>query len=535
MKVLVCGTGYHALSVEEVCLERGLTIVGYLEPESGERTAGSPNTGCGLSWTIVRRFYSMLSPKLQQLCSRAAGLVGWFGVGPPIPDGYIFPERVKGKQIVQIAGIKELDFDYVLIGHPSYERFRSHLLRQGVLPHRVLSLWNDDGRRLKKLGEEKYFLVRKRHMVDGTPERVYELAALQGLVTDHIASPVPLHDQYPLVERLILACKHALEAIEKAPSPYRPGFNWGLFLRDTRGNLLELIQKQRVAELTELLNECLRNRLTEGMYGGATAYSDWTQTPYAVRVARMKACYKAWTYTVNHDADIRALGMPAIGNPYGLKVDGATINANCFYNHYRAVFASKLLNAVEAPVVAEIGGGVGLFGYYFLKQTNTATYIDFDLPENLLVESYFLSMAFPEKKILYYGMVPLRLDADVLSEYDIVLMPNFMLPHLSDLSIDMFVNTISLSEMEYETISEYLSQIGRCCRHYFYTENLADFNFSYKNYPADFFPVPSAFREIMTAASRWPHFSFTSPEHYYVETLYERINADRRRKQKTPA
>jgi len=165
---------------------------------------------------------------------------------------------------------------------------------------------------------------------------------------------------------------------------------------------------------------------------------------------------------------------------------------------------------------------VGLFCYFLMKRMNRPVYIDFDLPENLLVESYFLSMAFPEKRILYYRGSDQAITRQTLADYDIILMPNFMLPALEDQSVDLFINTISFSEMEYATIAEYLKQIERTCRKYFYHENLADFNFSYKSYPVDLFPIPETFREIMTAASRWPHFSFTSRDHSYVESLYVR-------------
>lgn len=115
-----------------------------------------------------------------------------------------------------------------------------------------------------------------------------------------------------------------------------------------------------------------------------------------------------------------------------------------------------------------------------------------------------------------------NIDRKVLDSYDIILMPNFMLPRLESLSVDFSINTISFSEMDYETIQEYLRQIDRTCRNYFYQENLADFNFHYKNYPVDFFPIPESFQEILTAPCRWPCFSLNSPVHIYVERLYQR-------------
>lgn len=525
MNVIACGTGYNTVSLEEACLERGVNIVAYIEPElRAAETIQTTRREEHVSpvYGLLRMVYSLLGARGRRIALRLAEYAGFYRPKLEIPDGYLFAERVEGKRIILPSQVGEFNFDYVVIGHPCYEPYRWDLLRQGVSRRKILSLWDDERLCLDKLGTEKFFLARKKKIVGGKPKRSYEALPLQGLATEDVPSPVPIKDQYPLVRKLIESCKAALEAIPQAPAPYRPGSNWAWYLSHTRGNLLELIQENRVEELTELLNSCLRNRLTEGIYGGLSAYNDWCITPYAEQIERMKACYNAWSCTINQEANIRELAMPPIGNPYGLRVDGVIINANCFYNHYRALLGSRLLGGLERPVAAEIGGGVGLFCYFLMKSMKRPVYIDFDLPENLLVESYFLSMAFPEKRILCYEGRDQAITGETLAEYDIILMPNFMLPALADQSVDLFVNTISLSEMDYDTIAEYLKQIERTCRKYFYHENLADFNFSYKSYPVDLFPIPETFREIMTAASRWPHFSLTSRDHFYVESLYEK-------------
>ncbi len=445
---------------------------------------------------------------------------GLMNVHIPIPSNYLFPERFEGKNLVPLSEVCQYDFDYIVISHPYYEQFRSKLRRLGIKNKKILSLAGNEKACLDKLGEEKFFLSRKKQFVEGKPSRHYELLELRGKSTDNIAPPIPLEQQFPVVEKLLHSCRLALKDIQDMPSAYRPGSNWWSFLKATRGDFWDLIERNDVAKMTELLNNCLRNHLTEGMYGGETAFRDFKNTPVREITNRMKDCYKSWAYTINEEPNIQKLATPPIGNPFGLNVEGVIINANNFYNHYRAVFASRLVRDTQRPVIAEIGGGVGLFGFYVQKQTPGLVYLDFDLPENLLVASYYLSMAFPEKRILGYQGAGMKIDAQLLNSYDIILMPNFMLPNVSDQSVELFTNTISLSEMDYETIAEYMTQIQRTCRKYFYSENLADFNFSYKSYPAAFFPIPDGFQEIMTAPSRWPHFAMWSHDHMYVETLY---------------
>lgn len=89
-------------------------------------------------------------------------------------------------------------------------------------------------------------------------------------------------------------------------------------------------------------------------------------------------------------------------------------------------------------------------------------YISLDIPEMLAISSYFLMSSFPEKKFLLYGE-----DSNDFEDYDIVLMPHFILPKLEDESVDLFFNSNSLSEMPRETSDEYVSQIERICKKYF--------------------------------------------------------------------
>ncbi len=522
MKILGCGTGFNTTSLVEVCLERGITIGGFVDV-IGDNACGESTDRMGTPlFRILKRIYDSLDRPGQQLCLRLAAYAGISAPTGPISANYLFRERLEGLRVIPLSQVPQEDFDYIVIAHPEYEQFRSRFVALGVRNANILSLIYDPKRAMKKLGPVKFFLGRRKKIVEGKPKRDYELFKLEGLSTAGVPSVISEKEQYPVVEKLIDACNAALRDTAEALPPYRHGSNWLAYLRMTRGDLWDLLAKRDVSRLTELLNNCLRNRLTEGMYGGATAFNHWKSVDYAVQIERMAACYLAWAYTIHEDPDLSELGMPPIGNPYGLKLGGAIVNANCFYNHYRSVFASRLTGEMDRPVIAEIGGGVGLFGYYLLKRNPNLVYMDFDLPENLFVASYYLSMAFPEKRILYYEGADSDLTKAVFGNHDIILMPNLMLSRLADRSVDMFVNTISLSEMDYETIVEYLRQIQRCTKRYFYQENLADFNFAYKSYPVDFFPNLDGFTELMTSQSRWPHFSFTSPEHKYTETLYER-------------
>ena len=74
-------------------------------------------------------------------------------------------------------------------------------------------------------------------------------------------------------------------------------------------------------------------------------------------------------------------------------------------------------------------------------------------------------VAFPDKRFLLYGEN--AKDNMNLDQYDIILMPNFVLPKLSDETVDLFFNESSFSEMNRETTEEYVCQIERISRKYF--------------------------------------------------------------------
>ena len=220
----------------------------------------------------------------------------------------------------------------------------------------------------------------------------------------------------------------------------------------------------------------------------------------------------------------RALAVPTSGNPWGYVIDQQLVMPGACRHNYFAHQARALLSEVSgAPVVAEIGGGFGGLAYFLLSTLGRCRYVDFDLPEILLLEQYYLMSAFPEKKFLLYGEQPIEF-RQALKSYDVVLMPNFELPKLPDDCVDLFINTGSLSEMDYATVEEYVAQIVRTCRFYFFHDNSdrAVRKFcGHIEVPSSRFPIPeNAFRRIYKARSPWVAMGDRMREH-----LYQRLSS----------
>jgi hypothetical protein len=82
-----------------------------------------------------------------------------------------------------------------------------------------------------------------------------------------------------------------------------------------------------------------------------------------------------------------------------------------------------------------------------------------------------------------------------------------MLPHVESSSADLIVNVRSLSEMPRETIAEYIQQIDRIGRLWFFHENI------YRargddlwGVPSPEFPSFSNHLSVATSESRWPRY-----------------------------
>ena len=98
-------------------------------------------------------------------------------------------------------------------------------------------------------------------------------------------------------------------------------------------------------------------------------------------------------------------------------------------------------------------------------------------------------------------------------------MPNFQLPRLASDSVDLFMNTASLSEMDYHTVEEYIAHIVRTCKLYFFHENSdqeTPKDASHIEVPSSKFPIPSdVFKRIYKARSLWGGGSGRYREHLY--------------------
>ncbi len=347
-------------------------------------------------------------------------------------------------------------------------------------------------------------------------------ARIDGMAVEDMPSPLSTAEQRALAERVFAAHRRATRNVPGS-GPYATAGFWDRFIQTTRPAYRDCMARGDISSLSALLASCFRNEMTTGMFSGHAAYDAFNRFVLAGAdgAGKFRQVFNVWRHSVPVP-DLSRVASPLVGNPYGWWVDGRVVHQNTFLNDYRAASVNQLLDDVAHPIVVEIGGGYGGFGRQLVATRARCTYVGFDLPDNLLVASYVLLAAHPDKRVLLYESFEQTLDPDTLRQYDIVLMPHFMVPRLEERSVDGVVNFISLSEMERAAIAEYHEQIERVCGRFFYHENLIDSGHRFAQTPVAAFPRLDQFKQVFSAPSRWPFFGPTSPVHCHGEFLHVR-------------
>ena len=311
-----------------------------------------------------------------------------------------------------------------------------------------------------------------------------------------------------LLNRVVTAYQAAKHDQQSAAAVYQANGEWAPVIE-------EKVKAFESREFSEVLETFFRNDVFEGLCDYAAPAQLNGAMSRALFVNHMLHDYRVWRELTGQN--VKVLQAPWAGNPFGYFVDDTLTIPGSFRHHYMAGKAVSLIGG--DGVLAEIGGGYGELGYFVLRSPGVH-YLDFDLPEVLLIASYWLCSAMPAGRIALYGENDPRTVLNNIESYDAILFPNFSLPWLPGDSVDVFLNTRSLSEMEAPTIGEYLTQITRTCRKYLLHENSdkAIYRWEHQEVPASSFPV-DGFRLLSKTLSPWK-----AGAGRYREYLYERAH-----------
>jgi hypothetical protein len=154
--------------------------------------------------------------------------------------------------------------------------------------------------------------------------------------------------------------------------------------------------------------------------------------------------------------------------------------------------------------------------YYFLRDTKFK-YIGLDLPENIALQSYYLKSMFPDKDFLLFGDPCLKERLNSHS-FDIALLPSFCIEYIESDSVDVSFNSYSLAEMTWPAIDNYLQQLGRITKSFFYHVNHTVWRVSADEFRFD----PRKFRLLLRFPTMWGR-DRKAPTLDHHDFLYKRI------------
>jgi putative sugar O-methyltransferase len=327
----------------------------------------------------------------------------------------------------------------------------------------------------------------------------------------------------PTVERLCRFYRDLKAAQPKQPEIFQPGGEWRAYL-ESQAPLYAPFLQGDVPAASRALRNFWRNdygAIVKQYAGHAqlvkseedrTRFTDW-----------MARDYMLWKNLFH--ADPKELAVPLVGNPWGYYVGDVLIAPKALRYHVLACQIRNLTVDVKRPVVAELGAGYGGTAHFLMRRDAPGAYVDFDLPEVLLIAAYYLTRTLPNRKVTLWEP-GLRLDA-ALQTSDVVLCPNWEIASLSAASVDVFLNTFSLSEMPLEVIREYLGHIERACRGYFLYNNMdreGVVNRGHERVPCSQYPIsPTKFK---TLYKRYDLFQerHSGRDGDYREVLLQRIS-----------
>lgn len=278
-------------------------------------------------------------------------------------------------------------------------------------------------------------------------------------------------DDTTLLKRICAAYIKAKEGQQSASETFKISNEWLPIYERQLGPVMRALANQHIDVLRRMYQNFFRDPCSTGLHGLPVDMNKYYFGPRIKEIHRHLFLsdalhrYELWKEETNNAYTIQNLVSPDIGNPYGFFVDGVFLKAGSDYLHFYASKIQSLLPSSTRPVVAELGGGFGGMAYYFLRDNPAATYIDFDLPENLALASYYLLKAFPDVPSTLFGEA--ELTPQLLGESRIIMMPSFEIQKLKNKGVSVSFNSYSLAEMSPSAVREYMAHIARITDGYF--------------------------------------------------------------------
>ena len=291
---------------------------------------------------------------------------------------------------------------------------------------------------------------------------------MQSVVDGYTSRITDSIDDTALLKRICAAYKPAL-ANASSPGLYRPTGWWEEVRRSNLGPVMRALAAEDTVALQEMYRNFFRDACSAGLLIRAIDTSVANQCHFILGDALYRVDH--WQEMVGDDFILADLQVPEIGNPFGVRIDGTFVRGGSEYQHYCAERVFRLVPD-GAGRVAEIGGGYGGAAFYLLRDHSAVRYVNFDLPETIALNSYYLVKTLPQRSFVLYGE---EASSDPAArKFDVALMPAQELRSLAPKSIDVTFSSHAISDLSTDALCEYLQQICRITAgHFLYIGNAA--------------------------------------------------------------
>lgn len=210
------------------------------------------------------------------------------------------------------------------------------------------------------------------------------------------------------------------------------------------------------------------------------------------------------------------LNEPKIGNPFVINYKGKRISQDLCNSVHEFNSVMNHIDKNKINSVAELGGGYGRTAYVFLKMLSKVSYTVIDIPPALYIAEWYLSKLFDKNKIFYYRRF--KSFSSVRKDFEKAKIRFLMADQIRLLPkkyVNLFINISSLHEMKRNQIKNYLIEIDRICKGYFYTKqwyrSLTNDNLHIRQ---EEYPIPKKWESLY---SRYPH----PIQRWFFDTLYK--------------
>ena len=253
---------------------------------------------------------------------------------------------------------------------------------------------------------------------------------------------------------------------------YKPGADWEIILNKTWSSFKGFAYKNEIEKCSEFLDNFFRYKIMEGFWGETINGLHEKR-----RIMNFKAQLVAWIELNQHKKkpiNFNKLNFPMVGNPWGFKINDIMVIEPSMEYEFYAEYILNLIAGIKNPKVLEIGGGFGGLAYYLKSKNKKINYYATDLPENLILQKYFLSSCFKRWEKIKLCQSP---EDVVIGDFDgengcVKLLPNYLIDSIPDNYFDLIINFRSFSEMPRITSDKYIKEASRLSKYLIYHENL---------------------------------------------------------------